>query len=173
MPLQAKKLSSKLEKRILVTIRAVVKKGLLHFFHQSHRYNVAFSLPIQIVPKKQVRSFVFGKPEGIRVILTEADRVASAMDLMYTKKRLKFSHAYEGKSLPPLLNALNTLERKYRNVKEAVEPVLIYFLLAPHPYLLVKGKTKMDFFQVHEGKPRKISKERLQKQIYRVLENRP
>jgi len=169
MPLRAKTLSSQLKRRILVNVRTVVKKGVLHFLHESGEYDVAFYMHFHIVPKRQVRSFAFGKPEGIRVFLIESGKVASAIDLVYKKRSLRFSAAYEGNSLQRLLDALNDLERKYNKVKENVEPVLIYFLLAPHPVLLAKGKTITDYFQFPAGKIRRISKERLQSQIQRII----
>lgn len=173
MSLQSLKLSSSIKTRLRRKIRQLITKGYLHPSKKFDKsYDLGFCMHIQNVPNKQFNSLAFRRPEGIRAFIQSGINVIAAADFLYAGNNLKLSHVNLGVSLKPLLTMLNKLEKKYSEDGKIWHAELIYFLLAPWPYILIKSGKKKQFYYLNQKKLIPISGEVLKKQINKILAQR-
>jgi hypothetical protein len=170
MPLQSLKLPFETVAKLKRKMRQLIKDNLFHSTPKiDHSYTIGFCMHIHVVAKKQIESFAFGKPEGIRAFIQLGDSVAAAADFTIKNGRLKLSYLHHGPILKQLLSAMNKLEKKYSSHKEPCHAELIYFLLATGPYILIKSKKEKQFYQSTPEKLIPISAEQMKKQIISIL----
>lgn len=173
MPIHSLQLQAGVQTKINKKIRSLFKSGILHNSKKSARpYTIGFCMHIQIVPKKQIQSLAFGKPEGIRVLIQSENDVIAAADFLFVKKRLKFSYVHHGNGLNILLSSINKLEKKYKDDKNICNVELIYFLLATGPYILIKSKKEKHFYHATAERLGKITPEQMRKQVTNILIHR-
>jgi hypothetical protein len=173
MPLQSLKLPAPLYLKMRKKIHSLIEKNNLNDSEKiDASYDLGFCMHIQIVPKKQFDSLFFGKPEGIRAFIQSGTTVFAAADFVFAGKKLKLSYMHQGQGLNVLLTTLNKLEKKYAGDKEIMNAELIYFLLAPGPYILIKSDKKNQFYYATAKKLSPVTLEGLKKQVNKILVQR-
>jgi hypothetical protein len=170
MPLQSLNLPASIHSSLRKATRNLIKKNLFASEKIDVSYDVGFCMYIQSVPKKQLRLFSFGRPEGIRAFIQSGKNVIAAADFLFTGKKLKLSYIHQGDGLKILLSVLNKLEKKYAGKKGFFYAELIYFLLAPGPYLLIRSKTTKQFYYSTAKKVTPVSVTGLKKQVTKILD---
>jgi hypothetical protein len=173
MALHPKKLSTDLKNKIVRNIRTLTKKGLIDTTGNKMTYHLAYYMDIQIVPKKQVDTLAFSKPEGIRVFLMQGNKFCISVDFLYRGQRLWFSSSLQGHTLLTLSRAIRVLEEKLRLKKNRQEAVLVFFLLCPDTFLMVKDGRKKIFYQYGRKGLWEISQNDLRDQVKHAIEDRP
>jgi hypothetical protein len=170
MPLQSIKLKADILAKLKRRIRALIAKDILHPTTEiDHSYGIGFCMNIQIVPKKQIDSLSFGKPEGIRVFIQSKNSIIAAADFLYGKKNMKLSYLHYGHGLKLLVASLNKLEKRYKRHKDIYTAELIYFLLSNGLYILIKSRKQRQFYQSTHEKLSVISSEKIKKQVTNIL----
>ncbi len=173
MPLESLHLNGAVKAKLRRKIRWLINTEILHTRAGSAAsYDLGFCMHIQVVPKKQFNSFEFGRPEGIRAFIQSGDNVIGAADFLFNRKILKLSYVHQGHGLNVLLEMLNKLEKKYARMRSNCHAELIYFLLAPAPYLLVKSGKKKQFYHSKKGRLLPVSSAGLKKEINGILVQR-
>ena len=170
MPLQSLKLPASVFTKLKRKIRWLISNNIIPPSKKSTAsYDLGFCMHFQIVPKKEIISLNFGSPEGIRVFIQSGINVIAAADFLFTGKKLKLSYVHQGHGLKLLLAMLNKLEKKYAGDKEICHAELIYFLLAPGPYILIKSNKKRQFYHSTGEKLVAVSYEGLKNQVNKIL----
>jgi hypothetical protein len=170
MPIQSFRLPKATKQKVKRKIRELLNKNVLHSVSEDYTlFESGFCMPVQIVPKPQIDSLKFGKPEGFRVFIQHESAVLAAVDFVYRNNRLITITIHQGKGLQSILTALNKLEKKYEQYSKAFRIELIYFLLAPGSYFRVSSGKQVTYFQHHKERLTSVSAERLQKQIVTII----
>jgi len=169
MPLQSLKLPVALHSKLRKKTCNLIEENLYSFKKIDASYDIGFCMYIQSVPKKQFRSLAFGRPEGIRTFIQSGKKVIAAADFLFIGKTLKLSYIHQGDGLRLLLNVINKLEKRYAAKKDPFFAELIYFLLAPGPYILIRSKTRKQFYYSTPKKVMPISIAGLKKQMNKIL----
>jgi|GEM_PF-3329042 len=166
MPLESVKLPASLKKVIERKIKKLLAQDVFFGPTVETPYRAGFCLHMQVVPRGQVKSLQFGKPEGIRVLLENKNNVLAAVDFRKTPSgRLKISNIHQGKGLTKVLDTLNQLEKMLATAKQVWEPELIFFLLSPVPYIKIKSGKKVEFLKLEKGKIKKVTPISIKKEI--------
>lgn len=169
MPLHSLKIPISIHSRLKKATRNLVKKKLFASEKVDITYDVGFCMYIQNVPKSQYTFFSFGRPEGVRAFIQTGKNVIAAADFLFIGKKLKLSYIHQGDGLKILLHMLNKLEKKYAGKKDIFYAELIYFLLAQGPYILIRSKTKKQFYYSTAKRVMPISVAGLKKQVNKIL----
>lgn len=170
MPLQTLPLPASVHKRLTAKLRLLIRSGDLEI--PDGQGQPGFCMAIQLVPKRQLRSLAFGRPEGLRMFVETNNKIAAALDFLYAGNRVKLAQVYQGQGLYELLNALNKLEKKYARDKTVFHVQLISFLLAPGFYLLAISKKGKQFYHASPKKLTALSARQLQTQIGQLIQQR-
>lgn len=172
MPIQTYKLKPEISKKINRAVTGLLRKNVLHKAAPADKlFESGFCMPIQNVPKRQLNSLKFGKPEGYRVFIQHANTVHAAVDFVYGKTGLKMTAIHQGQGLYTILVILNKLEKKYRSSKAPCYPELIYFLLAEGPYIRVTTGKKTTYFHSNKDRLGTISPDQLKKKIETIIKH--
>ena len=154
-------------------IQQFAGKGLLYLPPTAkNNYDIGFCMDVQVIPKNQIESLAFGKPEGIRVLIQSGANVISAADFLYAGEKLKLSYLHHGKGLALLVSTLNKLEKKYQRTRNIYRAELIYFLLSAGTYVLIKSKSTCHYYHAAPRKMTRISPEQLKRQVSEILIHR-
>jgi hypothetical protein len=173
MAIRSARTFAALKGRLVRQTRSLLAKQVLDLpTVDGARLHILFAMDIQGVPQRSIATLPLGKPEGIRLFLGEKTAIVLALDFFYSGKRLRFVAAHTAGALIPLVEAINALERRFRKEEADQHIVLLYFVAAPHPYLLVQNGRQRDCFEFPEGKLVKCTPEVLEKKVQRWIGTR-
>lgn len=163
-----------LKKTIDKKIAALIKDGIVSGIEPNiPDYKIFFCMAIQFVPKLSKQQFSFGKPEGVRVFVSTGQKVSAAIDFVFHKNGLKFSHIYQGKPLVELVKMIKKLQRKYAGTAGKNYIELIQFFYLQSQFVLVKTGRKRVFFRYSGKKLLEYTIQDLKNQINAILKDPP
>jgi len=158
--------------RMIRQARSFLKASLVSFKEEALLHPV-FWIPIQVVPKKQLRNLHLGAPEGIRLLFENGDDIVLALDFTFRGKRMFLSAAHgPGHFLDTFVQSINALEKKCRKEPGVQTVELVYFILFTGPCLMLKSGRTLRFFHFVKGRLREITHTKLEKQVEAILATR-
>jgi hypothetical protein len=162
-------LLEKIEKRISSLIKDDIIGGALP---GKTNYKIMYCIAIQFVPKFAKRPFSFGKPEGLRVIIRTSGSLVIALDFVFAKNGIKFSHVSHGFNIKQLVSTLKKLHKLYVDERKSrIE--LIQFFYHKNQFLLVRNDRKRIFYQVAKKKLTEVTLAELKFKITTLLDDPP
>lgn len=174
MPIEKFKLKEPLQKKIEKQIASLVSDGIIAGIEPDDSdYHIFFSMAIQFVPKLSRQRFSFGKPEGVRIFISTGRKVAAAIDFVFHKAAIKFSHIYQGFPLLQLVGCIKKLQYKYAKDKNKINIELIQFLYVRYQFMLVKAGRDRIFYRNAGNKLTKITLQQLKNEIEPILKDPP
>lgn len=167
-------LIASVEKNIEKKIAALIKDGIVSGIEpNTPDYKIFFCMAIQFVPKLSKQQFSFGKPEGVRIFISTGQKVSAAIDFVFHKRGLKFSHIYQGKPLDQLVNMIKKLQQKYAGTAGKHYIELIQFFYLQSQFVLVKTGRKRLFFRYSGKKLTVYTFQDLKNEINSILKDPP
>jgi hypothetical protein len=174
MPIESFSLKKPLQQKIEKDIASLVEDGIIAGIEPGKdSYHIFFCMAIQFVPKYTKQQFFFGEPEGVRVFISTGRKVVAAIDFVFSKKGLKFSHIFQGPPLAQLVRIIKRLQRAYAASKGNAHMELIQFFFIRAQFLLVKAGRGRKFYRNAGTKLTEITLTELKNEIKPILKDPP
>ena len=159
--------------RVVRSASRLIRSGAIPIqVNKGKALSIGFAIDIQMMSKSVIGSMKFGRPEGLRVLILDGNKVVAILDYLYRSKKLKFSHALVGDQVAEFVDALNSIEKKFRSQAIPCQVTYLHFLLSPHDYLQVKSKKELSYFKWSDGKLSKTSQESIQTELKMIIKTR-
>jgi hypothetical protein len=148
MSLQSVPVAPAIRKQLISKLQGLVEEQVLKISGRAATsVKPSFRMAIQLVRSDKLQELTFGKPEGLRVLVTSKSKTIAAVDFLFEQDDLKLLHIYQGKALFELVDVLQKLKQEYRNHKTIYHIQLISFVPAPGFYLMLTSKNERHFYK--------------------------
>jgi hypothetical protein len=174
MPIENFKIKEPLQQKVEKRIASLINDGIIAGIEPDRkRYQIFFCMAIQFVPKFSKQRFYFGKPEGLRVFVSSERKVAAAIDFVFHKEGVKFSHIYQGYRLDQLVKTIKKLRGDYARSAVKAHIELIQFFYSRSQFMLIKVGRNRSFYRSTGSRLTQITLPQLRNEIESILKDPP